>query len=143
MKIDEAIEEDYESVKISNLGYVDPYGQEGLLILKSDNGKEFHMRAFSGEVSRHIASFMEGEPESVPTIYKMLEEICEQNEIVLVKIKVYESGDALRANLYLTGKKDLVLRNYRASDAVALAVYYKIPILVRSNMLKSPIEETT
>ena len=40
-------------------------------------------------------------------------------------------------------KKDLVLRNYRASDAVALAVYYKIPILVRSNMLKSPIEETT
>ena len=143
MKIDEAIEEDYESVKISNLGYVDPYGQEGLLILKSDNGKEFHMRAFSGEVSRHIASFMEGEQESVPTIYKMLEEICEQNELVLVKIKVYESGDALRANLYLTGKKDLVLRNYRASDAVALAVYYKIPILVRSNMLKSPIEETT
>jgi len=42
----------------------------------------------------------------------------------------------------LTGKKDLVLRNYRASDAVALAVYYKIPILVRNNMLKSPIEET-
>ena len=45
--------------------------------------------------------------------------------------------------LYLTGKKDIVLRNYRASDAVALAVYYNIPILVRSNMLKSPIEETT
>ena len=136
MKIDEAIEEDYESVKISNLGYVDPYGQEGLLILKSDNGKEFHMRAFSGEVSRHIASFMEGEPESVPTIYKMLEEICEQNEIVLVKIKVYESGDALRANLYLTGKKELVLRNYRASDAIALAMYYKIPILVRKSLFK-------
>ena len=136
MKIDEAIEEDYESVKISNLGYVDPYGQEGLLILKSDNGKEFHMRAFSGEVSRHIASFMEGEQESVPTIYKMLEEICEQNEIVLVKIKVYESGDALRANLYLTGKKELVLRNYRASDAIALAMYYKIPILVRKSLFK-------
>ncbi len=136
MKIDEAIEEDYESVKISNLGYVDPYGQEGLLILKSDNGKEFHMRAFSGEVSRHIASFMEGEQESVPTIYKMLEEICEQNELVLVKIKVYESGDALRANLYLTGKKELVLRNYRASDAIALAMYYKIPILVRKSLFK-------
>jgi len=136
MKIDEAIEEDYESVKISNLGYVDPYGQEGLLILKSDNGKEFHMRAFSGEVSRHIASFMEGEQESVPTIYKMLEEICEQNEIVLVKIKVYESGDALRANLYLTGKKEMVLRNYRASDAIALAMYYKIPFLVRKSLFK-------
>ncbi len=121
MKIDESLEEDYESVTISNLGYVDPYGNEGLLILKSDTGKEFHMRAFSGEVSRHIASFMDGEQELVPTIYKMLEEICEHNELVLVKIKVYESGDALRANLYLTGKKDLVLRNYRASDAIALA----------------------
>ena len=67
----------------------------------------------------------------------MLEDICEANELLLVKVKIYESGDALRANLYLAGKKDLVLRNYRASDAVALAVYYKIPILVRSNMLKS------
>ena len=136
MKIDESLEEDYESVKISNLGYVDPYGNEGLLILKSGTGKEFHMRAFSGEVSRHIASFMDGEPELVPTIYKMLEEICEHNELVLVKIKVYESGDALRANLYLTGKKELVLRNYRASDAIALAIFYKIPILVRKSLFK-------
>ena len=136
MKIDEAIEEDYESVKISNLGYVDPYGQEGLLILKSDNGKEFHMRAFSGEVSRHISSFMDNDQELVPSIYKMLEEICEHNELVLVKIKVYESGDALRANLYLTGKKELVLRNYRASDAIALAIFYKIPILVRKSLFK-------
>jgi|TARA_B100000029_G_scaffold484754_1_gene537319 hypothetical protein len=136
MKIDESLEEDYESVTISNLGYVDPYGNEGLLILKSDTGKEFHMRAFSGEVSRHIASFMDGEQELVPTIYKMLEEICEHNELVLVKIKVYESGDALRANLYLTGKKDLVLRNYRASDAIALAIFYKIPILVRKSLFK-------
>ena len=140
MKIDESLEEDYESVKISNLGYVDPYGNEGLLILKSDTGKEFHMRAFSGEVSRHIASFMDGEPELVPTIYKMLEEICEHNELVLVKIKVYESGDALRANLYLTGKKELVLRNYRASDAIALAVFYKIPILIRKNLLKETMK---
>ena len=136
MKIDESLEEDYESVKISNLGYVDPYGNEGLLILKSDTGKEFHMRAFSGEVSRHIASFMDGEQELVPTIYKMLEEICEHNELVLVKIKVYESGDALRANLYLTGKKELVLRNYRASAAIALAIFYKIPILVRKSLFK-------
>ena len=52
------------------------------------------------------------------------------------KIKVYESGDALRANLYLTGKKEMVLRNYRASDAIALAMYYKIPILVRKSLFK-------
>ena len=143
MNIDQAPEPDYDSVKIDYVGFVDPYAVEGMVVMKADNGKEFHMRAFSGEVSRHIASFLDDEHDSVPTIYKMLEDICEANELLLVKVKIYESGDALRANLYLTGKKDLVLRNYRASDAVALAVYYKIPILVRSNMLKSPIEEAT
>ena len=81
-----------------------------------------------------------GDHDSVPTIYKMLEDICEQNEQVLVKVKIYDSGDALRANLYLSGKKDLVLRNYRASDALALAIYYNIPILVRKTLLQDPIE---
>ena len=143
MEIDQAPDPDYDSVKIDYVGFVDPYALEGMVVLKADNGKEFHMRAFSGEVAKHISSFDESDDEQSPSIYRMIEEICEQNEISLVKVKIYESGDALRANLYLTGKKDLVLRNYRASDAVALAVYYKIPILVRSNMLKSPIEETT
>ena len=140
MKIDESQDLDYDVVRITNLGFVDPYGNEGLVVFKSDNNKEFHMRAFSGEVSRHIASFMDCDHDSVPTIYKMLEDICEQNEQVLVKVKLYDSGDALRANLYLSGKKDLVLRNYRASDAVALAVYYNIPILVRKTLLQDPIE---
>ena len=143
LKIDQVQDPDYEVVTISNLGFVDPYGNEGLVVFTSPDKKEVYMRAFSGEVSSHIASFLDGDHDSIPTIYKMLEDICEANELLLVKVKIYESGDALRANLYLTGKKDLVLRNYRASDAVALAVYYKIPILVRSNMLKSPIEETT
>jgi len=143
MEINEIQDPDYEVVSISNLGFVDPYGNEGLVILHSDDKREFHMRAFSGEVSRHIASFLDGDHDTVPTIYKMFEDVCEVNELLLVKVKIFESGDALRANLYLTGKKDIVLRNYRASDAVALAVYYNIPILVRSNMLKSPIEETT
>ena len=140
MKIDENQDLDYDVVRITNLGFVDPYGNEGLVVFKSDNNKEFHMRAFSGEVSRHIASFMDGDHDSVPTIYKMLEDICEQNEQVLVKVKIYDSGDALRSNLYLSGKIDLVLRNYRASDAVALAVYYNIPILVRKTLLQDPIE---
>ena len=140
MKINQDQDLDYEVVKIVNLGFVDPYGNEGLIVFKSDENKEFHMRAFSGEVSRHIASFMDGDHDTVPTIYKMLEDICEQNEQVLVKVKIYDSGDALRANLYLTGKKDMVLRNYRASDAVALSVYYNIPILVRKTLLQDPIE---
>lgn len=140
LKIDEDQDLDYDVVRITNIGFVDPYGNEGLIVLRDDDNKEFHMRAFSGEVSRHIASFIDGDHDSVPTIYKMLEDICEQNEQVLVKVKIYDSGDALRANLYLTGKNDLVLRNYRASDAVALAVYYNIPILVRKTLLQDIIE---
>ena len=104
--------------------------------------KESYMRAFSGEVSRHIASFLDGDHDSIPTIYKMFEDVCEANGLLLVKVKIYESGDALRANLYLTGTKYLVLRNYRASDAVTLAVYYNIPILVRKNMLQDPMEKS-
>lgn len=140
MEIDQKQDPDYESVKIDYVGFVDPYAVEGLLVLKSDEGKEFHMRAFSGEVARHITSFIDETSESVPTIYKMLEEICEVNELVLVKVKVYDSGEVLRANLYFTGKQDLVLRNYRASDAMALAAFYNIPILVRKNLLKEKME---
>jgi len=144
LKIDDEQDPDYEVVTISNLGFIDPYGNEGLVVLSSSDKKEFFMRAFAGEVSRHISSFLDGDHDSVPTIYKMLEDICEASELLLVKVKIYESGDALRANLYLTGKKkDLVLRNYRASDAVALAVYYNIPIMVRKNMLQDPLEEST
>ena len=140
MNIDQAPEPDYDSVKIDYVGFVDPYAVEGMVVLKSDNGKEFHMRAFSGEVAKHITSFGETEGEPVPSIYRMIEEICEQNELTLVKVKIYDSGDVLRANLYFTGKKDLVLRNQRASDAMALGAYYKIPILVRKKLLKEKLE---
>ncbi len=140
MEIDQAQEPDYESVKIDYVGFVDPYAVEGMLVLKGDDDKEFHMRAFSGEVARHISSFVDSSAESVPSVYKMIEEICEENELVLVKVKIYESGEVLRANLYFTGKKDLVLRNYRASDAMALGALYNIPILVRKNLLKEHME---
>ena len=140
MNIDQAPEPDYDSVKIDYVGFVDPYAVEGMVVLKADNGKEFHMRQFSGEVVKYIQSFNESEDETVPSIYRMIEEICEQNELTLVKVKIYESGDVLRANLYFTGKKDLVLRNHRASDAMALGAYYKIPILVRKKLLKEQME---
>jgi len=140
MKIDDIQDPDYDVAKLTYVGFVDPYAVEGMLVLTADNGKEFHMRAFSGEVARHISSFNEETKDSVPSIYKMVEEICEENEIMLVKVKIYESGEVLRANLYLTGKKDLVLKNYRASDGLALAIFYKIPILVRKNLLKEKME---
>ena len=140
MDINQAPEPDYDSVKIDYVGFVDPYAVEGMVVLKADNGKEFHMRAFSGEVAKHISSFDDSEGEQAPSIYRMIEEICEQNELTLVKVKIYDSGDVLRANLYFTGKKDLVLRNHRASDAMALAAYYKIPLLVRKKLLKEKME---
>ena len=140
MDINQAPEPDYDSVKIDYVGFVAPYAVEGMVVLKADNGKEFHMRAFSGEVAKHISSFDDTEGEQAPSIYRLIEEICEQNELTLVKVKIYESGDVLRANLYFTGKKDLVLRNHRASDAMALAAYYKIPLLVRKKLLKERME---
>ena len=57
MEIDQAPDPDYDSVKIDYVGFVDPYALEGMVVLKADNGKEFHMRAFSGEVAKHISSF--------------------------------------------------------------------------------------
>ena len=140
MNIDQAPEPDYDSVKIDYVGFVDPYAVEGMVVMKADNGKEFHMRAFSGEVAKQISSFDDVEGEQAPSIYRMIEEICEQNELTLVKVKIYGNGDVLRANLYFTGKKDLVLRNHRASDAMALAAYYKIPLLVRKKLLKERME---
>ena len=140
MNINQKQEPDYSSAKITHVGFIDPYAMEGIIILQSDDKKEFHMRAFSGEVARHIKSFVEGRRDALPTIYNMIEEICEENEMLLVKVKVYESGSVLRANLYFTGKKDIVLRNYRASDAVALAAFYNIPILVRNTLLKEKTE---
>ena len=140
MKINEIQDSDYVDTKITYVGFVDPYGVEGLLILRSDDGKEFHMRAFSGEVARHITNFVEGQRDSIPTIYNMIEEISELNELLLVRIKVYESGSVLRANLYFTGKNEFVMRNYRASDAIALASFYNVPILLRKNLLKEKME---
>jgi bifunctional DNase/RNase len=35
----------------------------------------------------------------------------------------------------------LVLRNYRASDSIALAAYYDVPIRVRKNLFEEPIEQ--
>lgn len=135
MKIDQEQEPDYECVTVDNVGFVDPYAVEGVVILRADDGRQFPIRAFSGEVAKHITSFLEGDSE-FPTIYKMFEDVCEHGEMFLVKVKIYESGQALRANLYLAGKNELVLRNYRASDALALAVYYNAPILIRKSLLE-------
>lgn len=136
MKIDEKPDEDYETVVISELGLVDP--MTGAMVLKSIEGKEFHITAFSSEVARYIANFIEGKREEVPTIYNMFEQMCEENEVYLVKVKIYETGGIFRANLYFTGRKEIILKYYRASDAIALATFYNVPILVRKDLLEEP-----
>lgn len=132
MKINE-IDPDYETVKIDQIGVIDSL--TGAVVFK-DETVEFIMSGFSSEVARYISNFLEGKREEPPTIYKLVEQICEENEIHLVKVKIYQSGGIFRANLYFTGKKDLVFRNFRASDAIALATYYNIPILVRKSLVK-------
>lgn len=132
MKINE-IDPDYETVKIDQIGVIDSL--TGAVVFR-DETVEFTMSGFSSEVARYISNFLEGKREEPPTIYKLVEQICEENEMHLVKVKIYESGGIFRANLYFTGKKDMVFRNFRASDAIALATYYSIPILVRKSLLK-------
>ena len=132
MKINE-IDTNYETVKVDQIGILD--SQTGAVLLK-DEKVEFVMSGFSSEVARIISNFVDGKRDDPPTIYRLVEQICEENEILLVKVKIYESGGIFRANLYFTGKKDMVFRNFRASDAIALATYYNIPILVRKSMLK-------
>lgn len=133
---------EYIMAKISYVGFVDQIGLEGVVVLKSEDGKEFPMRAFSGEVARHISRFQEGDKGSIPTIYNLVEEIAVMQDLLLIEVRVYQSGSVLRANLYFKSRKEgeLILRNYRASDSIALAAYYDIPIKVRKNLFEEAIE---
>jgi bifunctional DNase/RNase len=135
-------DEEYIQAKISYVGFVDQLGLEGIVILKTFDGKEFPMRAFSGEVARHISRFQEGDKNTIPTIYNLVEEIAVMQDLLLMEVRVYQSGSVLRANLYFKGRKeDLILRNYRASDSIALAAYYDVPIKVRKNLFEEAIEQ--
>ena len=137
----QADDEEYIPAKISYVGFVDQLGLEGVVVLKSNEGREFPMRAFSGEVARHISRFQEGDKGSIPTIYNLVEEIAVMQDLLLVEVHVYQSGSVLRANLYFKSKKgEIILRNYRASDSIALAAYYDIPIKVRKNLFEEAIE---
>jgi len=132
------IDKDYETLKIDQVGIINQ--ASGAVLLK-DEKAEVLMSGFSPEVASFISNFLDGKREDPPTIYRLVEQICEENEIFLVKVKIYESGGIFRANLYFTGKKDMIFRNFRASDAIALATYYNIPILVRKSLLKKVNQE--
>lgn len=128
------LDEDSEVVTIDNVGITD-LGM-GAVILKTNDGKEFPISAFSVDVAKNISDFQEGKHSDIPSMYNMLEHICEEFGVFLVKVRIYESGEALRANLYFTGKKEMILRNHRASDAIALATFYSIPILIKKSLFQ-------
>ena len=109
------------TASISFVGFVDKLGLEGLLTLKSDDGREFPIRAFSGEVARHILRFKEGDKSTIPTIYNLIEDISSLQDLLLIEIRIYRNGPVLRSNLYFKTRKEVItLRNYRASDSIAL-----------------------
>ncbi len=128
------LDEYSEVVNIDKIGITE-LGQ-GVVIFKTDDGKIFPISAFSSDTAKIISDLREGINNEMPSIYSMLEQVCETLGLMLVKVRIYDSGQALRANLYFTGKKDQVLRNYRASDAIALATLYSIPILVKKDLLE-------
>jgi bifunctional DNase/RNase len=135
-------EDEYIVAKISYVGFADQLGLEGIIILKTFDGKEFPMRAFSGEVARHISRFQDGDKNTIPTIYNLVEELAVTQDLLLLEVRVYQSGSVLRANLYFKNRKEnFIMRNYRASDAIALAAYYDIPIRVRRNLFEETIEQ--
>jgi bifunctional DNase/RNase len=136
------IVEDFIDLVIYIIGFVDNLGLEGFLVLKSIEGKEFPINAFSGEVAKHILRFKQGDKTTIPTIYNLVEEIAVLQDLLLMETRIYLSGSLLRANLYFRGRKDtLILRNYRASDAIALASYYEVPIKVRKNLFEETIQQ--
>lgn len=136
------LDDDFIDVEITNIGYADSMGLEGFLVLRSLDGQEFPINAFSGEVAKHILRFRQGDKNTIPTIYNLVEEIAVLQDLLLMEIRIYLSGSVLRANLYFRGRKDnLILRNYRASDAIALASYYEVPIKVRKNLFREKIQQ--
>ncbi|MGI0057323.1 MAG: bifunctional nuclease family protein [Nitrosarchaeum sp.] len=127
------LDEDFD-VTIDNVGITDFC--MGAVILKTNDGKKFPISVFSVDVAKYISDFQEGKRGDIPSMYNMIEQVYEESGLLLVKVRIYDSGEALRANLYFTGKKEVVLRNHRASDAIALATFYSIPIFIKKSLLQ-------
>ncbi len=127
----------YIPVSIEKVGYTDSTGMQGIAVLVAEDGRRLPVSAFSGEVASHIQRFLNGDRISIPTIYNMIEELAERESLLLEKVEIYESGNVLRSDLYFrTKEKELILRNYRASDAIAIAVYAEAGIQVQSRLLR-------
>jgi bifunctional DNase/RNase len=132
--------EEYIPVVVAEVGFADANGAEGVLKLKSGD-ESFSMRAFSGEVAMHVSRFMQGDRSSIPSIFNLIEAIAEQSGLHLEKVEVYPAGNVLRSDLTFVGRDKIkILSGYRASDAIALAIFYDVRILLHHSLLKSDDE---
>ncbi|MBI2183619.1 MAG: bifunctional nuclease family protein [Thaumarchaeota archaeon] len=130
-------DQEYVPMRVTDVGYTDRVGLQGLVVLTSDDGKRFPITAFSGEIADHIQRFIKGDRTSIPTIYKLVEELAESQSLYLESVQIYPKSSVLRANLVFRGKgASLELKNYRASDSIALATYYDAPITLRKDLLE-------
>jgi bifunctional DNase/RNase len=133
---------DFITVKVAEVGFADERGAEGLIWLRSEEGKTFAMRAFSGESAMHMLRFNRGDRSSIPSVFNLIEDLAEKEGLHLGGVEVYPSGEVLRADLQFLGKgKDALLSGYRASDAIALALFYEAPIMLHRSLLESEQEE--
>ncbi|MDG7021775.1 MAG: hypothetical protein JRN07_00050 [Nitrososphaerota archaeon] len=133
----EAKVSEFVAVKVSEVGFADEDGLEGLVLLKAQTEGTFTMRAFSGETAMHMSRFEKGDRSSILSVYNMIEEFAEKQGLHLAGVEVYPSGSALRSDLQFVGKgKEMLLRGYRASDAIAIALFYDAPILLHRSLLE-------
>ncbi|HEV2389763.1 MAG TPA: hypothetical protein VGS04_03470 [Nitrososphaerales archaeon] len=128
---------DFVEVKVAEVGFADEDGLEGLVLLKAQPDGTFTMRAFSGETAMHMSRFDKGDRSSIPSVYNMIEEFAEKEGLHLAGIEVFPSGNVLRSDLQFVGRgKEMLLRGYRASDAIAIALFYDAPILLHRSLLE-------
>lgn len=133
----EAKVSEFVVVKVAEVGFADEDGLEGLVLLKAQNEGTFTMRAFSGETAMHMSRFTKGDRSSIPSVYNMIEEFAEKQGLHLAGIEVFPSGSVLRSDLQFVGRgKEMLLRGYRASDAIAIALFYDAPILLHRSLLE-------
>ena len=133
---------DFIRVKVAEVGFTDESGAEGLIWLRSEQGKTFAMRAFSGESATHMQRFSRGDRSSIPSVYNLIEDLADRQGLHLSVVEVYPVGEVLRAELQFLGRgKDLLLPGYRASDAIALALLYEAPIMLHRSLLESEQQE--
>src|SRR3989304_550933 len=101
LRIDQEPDADYELVKIHGVGLVDPFAVQGVVVLKTDDGKEFPISAFSGEVAQYISNFIDEKRDSLPTIYNIERNFRDDSMLYNSWYIAKNRVDSRRSNLYL------------------------------------------